>query len=106
MKVVAEDHPLCIQYGSSGGGRPTCGKQDHLRASHDMVMFLHAAQVEGSASKSTGFTCNRRVTTEDVYGSNNSNSPCPSSSSAMNDVPYEGSKTDFPHKSLMFMIQR
>lgn len=82
------------------------GKKDHLRPNHDAVMFLHAAQGAGSSTNTPGLTCNRQVTTENVYGSSNSNGPCPSSSSAMTDALYEGAGIYFPRKALMFMVQR
>lgn len=93
--LVAEDHPLLLNYSKRVGGRPAIRTENHLKNHVDMVLLVHN---EGAT-----FTCNKRVTVDDTFGFGTDASP---SVQLMSDLEYEGAATDIVMRPLQFLINR
>lgn len=107
MSTFVEDQILTLQYSgaSSSVGRPSTTRQEWLRFSQDGVMLVHLFESGATNTKMDGFTVNKRVTTDDLFGNKPSSSRA-SSSSILGDIEYAGKDTDWPTKAIVFLVNR
>lgn len=97
-----EDDLLTLYYQSRGGGRPSHAARDHLRQAADAILLAH---MPGDGQ--TSFTCDKRVTVDNVGGMVTSlDGFLPASTSVIAGLPYEGVETDIPMKALTFLVNR
>lgn len=98
--MSVEDNHLLLQYSGRSGGRPAIGATNHLRRNVDCVLIAH------NAASGKAFTCNSRVTVDDVYGQHNNGGPAPAVLPLMSAIPFAGADTDIPDRALQFLINR
>eukprot|EP00904_Undaria_pinnatifida_P005462 jgi/Undpi1/2045/HiC_scaffold_12.g05431.m1 len=98
--MSVEENYLVLQYSGRLGGRPSTSATSHLRRSLDCVVLAH------NSSSGKAFTCNTRVTVDDVYGQHNLGGPAAPVLPLMSQVPFPGADTDFPERTLQFLINR
>lgn len=98
--MSVEENYLVLQYSGRLGGRPSTSATSRLRRSLDCVVLAH------NSSSGKAFTCNTRVTVDDVYGQHNLGGPAAPVLPLMSQVPFPGADTDFPERALQFLINR
>ncbi|CAN0040567.1 unnamed protein product, partial [Choristocarpus tenellus] len=76
--------------------RPLAGTDNHLRCCQDMILLTH--------NDGTEFTCNKRVTVDDIFGHGSDASP--PALQTMCDVEYQGAAMDIPMRALHFIVNR
>lgn len=99
VDLALEENLLLLNYKTRGGGRPSALAANHLKQSADAVLLAH----KRGDGRNT-FTCNKKVTVDDVYGHGSEVSP--PVLAVMGDLPYEGASTDIPTRALQFLINR
>ena len=94
--LVVEEELLLITYKTRKGGRHPAGTENYLRATAEAILLAH----NGGA----GFTCNKRVTVNDIYGHGSDASP--PVLAVIDDLDYQGAGKDIPPRVLHFLINR
>lgn len=101
--------PLKRPRGSKCRRRTTClpcstnheERPDHLGGNSEAVLVAHAPPFAGQP----GFSCNKRVTVDDIYGTSNSVAGAiPAALSVMTGLSFEGAQTDIPGRVLTFLV--
>ena len=98
LGLVVEEEMLVLTYKTRGGGRRAAGTENHLRYTADAIMLAHNGGTE------LGFTCNKRVTVDDIYG--HGSDPSPPALAVMSDLDYPGAGIDIPPRAVNYLVNR
>ena len=98
--MSVEENHILLQYAGKLGGRPAAGAVHHVRRDIDCVLIAH------NTGSGKDFTCNTRVTVDDVYGQHNNGGPAPTVLPLMSGIPFGGANTYIPERALQFLINR